>query len=419
MSKRLHSKNRKFGRRARIAAFAGIIVVAAAAPAFAYWVVSVAYANGNFSLAQADTLPAGATPTAATTPNANSNNVGLTFSTSATTTSGVAVTSYVITRYATGSNTPSATFVCTPPSGSFTCTDLAVPDGSWQYTDAATIAGSNWVGQASSLSSSVVIDTTPPATTVSFPASNAYYNNTSWTAGCNTAPFSVTDSICGTASDPGTYASGVASVAVSLQSTSGITAGKYWGGSSFNQSSEDQLPATYASGNWTLAFPASNFPADGSYIVRVYGTDNDGNVQSPATAVAFHIDNTPPSPSAPGVTASVTYGSNPVWVNEEPVTITDTPTDAGSGVASVTYYYCAGSSGSCTASNGTLIGTSSTSSNNFSVTWNTPLPADGQYQLVATATDIAGNTSAASPSTLIGVDTTPPTVSQPGVNGYL
>ena len=33
-------------------------------------------------------------------------------------------------------------------------------------------------------------------------------------------------------------------------------------------------------GDWTLAFPSSNFPADGSYIVRVYGTDNDGNVQS-------------------------------------------------------------------------------------------------------------------------------------------
>jgi Bacterial Ig-like domain len=419
MSEHLHSKNRKFGRRARIAAFAGIIVVAAAAPAFAYWVVSVAYANGNFSLAQADTLPAGATPTAATTPNANSNTVGLTFDTSATTTSGVAVTSYLITRYATGSNTPNATFVCTPPSGSFTCTDNAVPDGSWQYTDSATIAGSTWVGAASSLSNSVVVDTTPPTTTVTFPASSAYYNNSSWTAGCNIAPFNATDTICGTASDPGTYASGVASVAVSIQSTSGATAGEYWGGSSFNQSGEDKIAATYSSGDWTLPFPAVNFPADGSYIIRVYGTDNDGNVQSPGTADAFNIDNTPPNPSAPGVTASVTYGSNPVWVNEEPVTITDNPTDGGSGVASVTYYYCAGSSGSCTSLNGTLIGTSSTSSNNYSVTWNTPLPADGEYQLVATASDNAGNTSAASSSTLIGVDTTPPTVSQPGVNGYL
>ncbi len=88
MSEHQTPRDRKLGRRARIAVFAGIIVVAAAAPAFAYWVVSVAYANGNYSLAQADTLPAGATPTAATTPAANSNTVGLTFNTSATTTSG-------------------------------------------------------------------------------------------------------------------------------------------------------------------------------------------------------------------------------------------------------------------------------------------------------------------------------------------
>lgn len=418
MSEHQTPRDRKLGRRARIAVFAGIIVVAAAAPAFAYWVVSVAYANGNYSEAQADTLPAGATPTAATTPAANSNTVGLTFSTSAETTSGVPVTSYVITRYVTGSNTPNYTFTCTPPAGTFTCTDNAVPDGSWQYTDSATIAGSSWLGAPSSLSNSVTVDTTPPTTTISFPVSGAYYNNAGWTPGCNTSPYNVTDSICGTATDPGTYPSGVASVAVSVESVSGATAGKYWGGSSFNQSSEDQLPATYSSGDWTLAFPASNFPADGTFIVRSYGTDNAGNVQSLGTAVSFHIDNTAPTVSAPGATASVKYGTNPIWVNEEPVTLTDAPSDAGSGVASVTYYYCAGSSGSCTSSNGTLIGTSSNSSNAYSVTLNTPLPADNEYQLVATATDNAGNTSAASPSTLIGVDTTPPTVSQPGVNGY-
>jgi hypothetical protein len=418
MSEHQTSRDRKLGRRARIAAFAGIIVVAAAAPAFAYWVVSVAYANGNYSLAQADTLPAGATPTAATTPAANANTVGLTFDTSATTTSGAAVTSYLITRYATGSGSPNYSFTCTPPAGTFTCTDNAVPDGSWQYTVSATIAGSSWTGTASGLSNSVVVDTTPPTTTISFPASSAYYSSSSWTAGCNTAPFNVTDSICGTASDPGTYASGVASVAVSVESVSGATAGKYWGGTSFNQSSEDQLPATYSSGDWTLPLPASSFPADGTYIVRSYGTDNDGNVQSPGTAVAFHIDNTPPTVVAPGATASVTYGSNPMWVNEEPVTLTESASDSGSGVASVSYYYCAGSSGSCTSSNGTLIGSSTNSGTSYSVTWNTPLPADGQYQVVVTATDNAGNTSAASPSTLIGVDTTPPTVPQPGVNGF-
>ena len=387
-------------------------------PALAYWVVSVVYANGNFALAQADTLPAGSTPVAATTPSAHSNTVGLTFSTSATTASGRSVTSYVVSRYATGSSSPSSTFTCTPPSGSFTCTESSVPDGSWQYTDSPTIAGSSWVGAASAMSASVIVDTTAPTTTVTFPASGSFYTSAMWTAGCSSSPFNATDSICGTATDPGTYATGVASVAVSVQSTSGFTGGKFWGGSSFNQSSEQTFPATLSGGNWTLPFPASNFLSDGTFTVRAYATDNAGNTSS-ATVAFFGIDNTAPTMSAPGITAPVTYSSNPVYVDSEPVTLTESASDAGSGVGSVSYYYCAGSSGSCTAGTPwTLIGTSTNAGSNFSFTWNTPLPADGTYQIVAVGTDNVGNTSSSSPSSLVAVDTTPPTVTQPGVNGY-
>jgi hypothetical protein len=405
-------------RRARAFAFAGMFVVAAAAPALAYWVVSVAYANGNFALAQADTLPAGSTPVAATTPSANSTTVGLTFSTSATTAGGQAVTSWEIYRYVTGSGTPSSSFACTPPSGTFTCTESSVPQGSWQYTDAPTITGTSWVGAQSAMSASVIVDTTPPTTTFTFPVSGRFYSSTLWTAGCNTSPFNATDSICGTVNDPGTYPSGVASVAVSVQSTSGSTSGKYWDGSNFDQPAEQTFPATLSGGNWTLSFPASNFPADGTYTVRVYATDNAGNTSS-ATAASFGIDTTPPTMSAPGVTASVTYGSNPLYVDSEPVSLTEAASDSGSGVGSVKYYYCAGSSGSCTAGTPwTLIGTSTNAGSNFPVTWNTPLPADGTYQIVAVGTDNVGNTSGSSPSSLVAVDTTPPTVTQPGVNGY-
>ena len=194
---------------------------------------------------------------------------------------------------------------------------------------------------------------------------------------------------------------------MSVQSTSGATSGMFWGGSNFNQSSEDQLPAIYSGGDWTLSFPSGNFPTDGGYTVRVYATDNDGNVQSPGTAGSFSIDNTPPTVNAPSTTASVKYGSNPTYFDNEPVTLTEVATDAGSGVNSVSYYYCAGSSGSCTSSTPwVLIGSSTTSSGNFAVIWNTPLPADGPYQIVATATDNAGNTSGSSPSTLVAVDTT-------------
>ena len=142
-------------------------------------------------------------------------------------------------------------------------------------------------------------------------------------------------------------------------------------------------------------------------------------MQSGGTAVAFNIDNTAPTMVAPGATASVQYSSNPTYFDNEPVTLTEAATDSGSGVHSVSYYYCAGSSGGCTSSTPwTLIGSSTTSSGNFAVIWNTPLPADGPYQIVAVGTDNAGNTSGSSPSTLVAVDTTPPTVTQPGVNGY-
>jgi len=419
MKIRTGSRRHFTGSTSRAIGFAAAFMIAAAAPAFAYWVASVAYANGNFAEASADTLPGGTTPAAATTPSANSNTIGLNFNASVETSGGRSVTSFVINRYATGSSTASSTFTCTPPAGTFTCTESSVPDGSWQYTDTPAIAGTSWVGAASAKSASVIVDTTPPASGVSFPSSGAYYDNAAWSSACDVAPFNVTGSICGTATDPGTYPSGVASVAVSIESTGGTTSGKYWGGSSFNQTSENRLAASYSSGDWTLAFPSPDFPADGSYVVRSYATDADGNIQSPATSASFNIDNTPPVASTPTAAASVKYGTNPTYVDEETVTLTDAPTDSGTSIKSVSYYYCAGSVGSCVSGTPwTFIGTSSTSSGGYAVNWNAPLPADGPYEIVATATDSAGNTSAVSSAALVSVDTTAPTVPQPGVNGY-
>ena len=45
------------------------------------------------------------------------------------------------------------------------------------------------------------------------------------------------------------------------------------------------------------------------------------------------------------------------------------------------------------------------------------LPADGTYEVVAVATDNLTNSST-SASTLLTVDSTPPTVSMPSVNGF-
>jgi hypothetical protein len=65
--------------------------------------------------------------------------------------------------------------------------------------------------------------------------------------------------------------------------------------------------------------------------------------------------------------------------------LTATASDASSGVASVTYLYCAGAA--CTPN--TPIGTSTTAPS-YSIAWSAQ-PADGPYQLLARATDVAGN----------------------------
>ena len=114
--------------------------------------------------------------------------------------------------------------------------------------------------------------------------------------------------------------------------------------------------------------------------------------------------------------------SNPftvsVLVRSGNATLTDTATDAGSGVASVSYYYCSGFSGGC--SPGTLIGTSTSGSgSSWSYTWSTGQPADGQYQVVAVGTDNVGNIDG-TPSTSIPVtvDNAAPTGSVTYTNGY-
>jgi len=234
----------------------------------------------------ADTLPKGATPnTPTTTPNLNSNTVKIVFSQVSTTTGNVPVPfgDYSLNRYPAGGGSGVAVTTSCSGSGTITCTESSVPDGSWVYTD--TPIYENWVGLESAKSGTVLVDTTGP------------------------------------------------------------------------------------------------------------------------TVVA------------PSISAAVTYSSNPVFVNNEMVTLTNTSvTDSGSGVQSVTYFYCPTSAGSCTSSSGIQIGLPATSAP-YTVTWNTPLPTDGPYEIVAVGSDDVGNTTT-SAATLVTVDKTPPTVSTPSVNGY-
>src|SRR5579859_4542045 len=91
------------------------------------------------------------------------------------------------------------------------------------------------------------IDTKAPEITLAFPANNGTYREDTWNAGCAGAP-----GLCGEARDP----TGVKSVVVSIRQGSG----NWWGGSSFNQTSEYFSATTLAapgaaSTKWSYQLP--------------------------------------------------------------------------------------------------------------------------------------------------------------------
>ncbi len=156
---------------------------------------------------------------------------------------------------------------------------------------------------------------------------------------------------------------------------------------------------------------------DGTYsytVTAVYNSFSAVSTSSNQVTVASIA----PTAAAPGITAAVTYGTNPVWVNGETVTLTDSPSaNGGPALASVSYYYCLATNAPCTNGNWTPIG-SATSGGTWSVNWSSgSLPGDQTYDVVATATNASPLTSPPSSATEIGIDTTPPSVSTPSVNG--
>ncbi|TDO63939.1 hypothetical protein EV651_105162 [Kribbella sp. VKM Ac-2571] len=107
------------------------------------------------------------------------------------------------------------------------------------------------------------------------------------------------------------------------------------------------------------------------------------------------------SASAGGSSAGPSSAFNVTVAMSNGAALTDAADDgSGSGVQSVHYYYCAGLSGSCTSSNWTQIGSSTSAATNYRVTWSGQ-PGNGSYRLVAVGTDNVTN--ASQPSTSIPV----------------
>lgn len=129
-------------------------------PAAAYWSAPSA-ANGR-GAAAATTVAAGATPSVAVT----GSSVSVTWP-ARTLASGAAVSGYEITRYdlATSTQQPMLT-ACSGTVTSTTCVESGVPDGSWRYT-VTPVVGQNWQGAESTPSATVLVDVTPPTSTIS------------------------------------------------------------------------------------------------------------------------------------------------------------------------------------------------------------------------------------------------------------
>lgn len=256
---------------------AGAIVVSSAAAASA---VSSWHAGGTGAgYAKAASVGAGNAPSAS----ASGTSVTLVWNASSLST-GTEITSYTIKRYASGAAT-GTTATCAVSAGvttgTYTCTESSVAEGSWQYT--VRPKKGNWVGTESSKSSVVVVDTTAPtAPTITQPSANTNYYTT---ASVHPAQTAWPGSFAGA---PGTDSgSGVARVDIQLSYQSGTGINKvtnYWNGTAWTTT------ASWVSAGsvWSYSWAASSFPATTTdYTVSARTVDNAGNVSTGNPSVTF------------------------------------------------------------------------------------------------------------------------------------
>jgi hypothetical protein len=315
-------------------------------------------------------------PAAWNAPSTTSGNAGYTVATTGT----VSVAAQTIT-VSTITLAAGATMTITYGSGAPGATAPSTAgSATWTAKSKATVGGA-----LTSLGTSPSITVAPaPSSALTFPATGLY-GTASWTAGCAGAGF------CGTATD--NSGTGIQKVELTIRQGSG----NYWNGSAFSSAAPVFVLATGGT-SWSYSFPASSFPADGSYTVQTRATDNLNGVETPASTT-FTIDQTPPSAfslNAPTAGQAIRNG--------QAVSVPGgSPTDAN-GIASVAFKACAGA-GACTFAAATVtIGSATVSP--YSLTWSSQ-PADGPYTVVARATDNAGNTTD-SPAVAVTVDNTAP-----------
>jgi hypothetical protein len=328
----------------------------------------------NPAQAVATSLPQGATPTASVS-STSYDTVTISFAQANTTTDDVEIpaSDYVLQRYPSPGGPPVAVTASCSGTGTITCTESSVPDGTWQYTDTPTYAA-NWVGTESAMSAPVTVNTTP-AVSVTYPVDGTAY-------GSDWNPM-----ITGTASAGG--GATIASTAVAIEDT---TTDQWWSGSSFSASTQTFVGVTGTT-TWLLTLEASKLTSGDSYALVAQATDSAGNVANSST-VTFTYKTAPPAPPTVSITYPVdntAYGAD--WTG----TITGTAS-SGAGATinatevaiedtSTTMWWNGTSFASSTQTFGPVTGTT---------TWLLPLGASNltsgdAYSVIAQATDSLGN----------------------------
>jgi hypothetical protein len=357
---------------------AALLALAGVGVAWAFW---TSPGSGTAS-ASAATFNPPTNVTASST--AGTGSAGLTWSAASLSTGG-APSGYYVSRIGGGTAAACNSSPTTLITGT-SCTDTGVADGSYTYR--VTAVYHSWTA-VSAASNSVTVTNTRPSVTVNQAAGQA--------DPARSLPINFTATFSETVVD-------FSSAAVTIGGTATGT------------------PSVTISGSgpsYTIAVSGLTGPGTVTATIAANAVHNGagaGNTASTSTDNTVSYDPVAPSVAAPALTAAVTFGSNPIYVNNESITFSAVASDTGSGVASVSYYACPTATGSCSSGTGTLLGSSSTAAGNYPVT-TTALTAQGPYQIIAVAVDNAGNTST-STSTLVSVDSTPPTVSRPIVNGH-
>jgi len=315
-----------------------LLLLGSGTAAYAFWASTT---SSNNAAAAADALMPGSKPAVS----ANGAALSVTWA-SGSTVNGRAATGYTVARYsyATGGTAIPATGGCAGTVTTLTCTEQNVPGGTWYYTVTPAIA--LWTGAESPRSNGISSDATPPsaAATVSPTPNAAGWNNSS--------PVTVT-----VTADDGTNGSGVASI------TYGVDGG-----------AQQTVSAAVAT------MPVTG---DGTHTVSYFATDQVGNPGS-AQSLTVRIDTQAPVltlSAPPYVNAATVAGVTITGTSEANAKITLTAADAGSAHTTPAATPTADSSG------------------NWSATLNLGSLNEGTVTYTATATDAAGNTSAAKTAT--------------------